>query len=88
LAKTRSKVSWLEMPLGSSRNRRKESILDRPYLAMSSHPLAPAMTAQVTITKMSVSLWSLSAVSIRGSGRSAKRLSAATASGILLMPSV
>lgn len=42
-----------------------------PYPAMSSRPSAPATTAQVAITKMSVNVWSLLAVSIRGSGTSA-----------------
>src|SRR5262245_53426884 len=38
---------------------------------MSSHPSAPAITAHVAMTRMSVSLCSLLAVSMRGSGKSA-----------------
>jgi hypothetical protein len=71
LANTRSNVSWLGIPFFNSRNRRKKSSLLRPYSAMSSQPSAPAITAQVAMTRISTSLWSLLAVSILGSGRSA-----------------
>ena len=72
LAKTRSKVSGLGMPLSSGRNRRKNGSLVRPYSAIASHDSAPPMTAQVAMARMSVRRWSLLAVSRRGSGRSAK----------------
>jgi hypothetical protein len=80
LANTRSNVSWLGTPWGSSRNRRKNASLLLPYSAISSHPSAPAITAQVAITRMSVSGCSLLAVWIRGSGRSANTV--VSASGI------
>ena len=47
LAKTRSKVSGLGMPLSSGRDRRKKSALVRPSSAIASQDSAPAMMAQV-----------------------------------------
>ena len=59
LAKTRSNVSGLGMPLSSGRNRRKNASLVRPYSAIASHDSAPPITAQVAIARMSVRRWSL-----------------------------
>ena len=89
MANTRSNVSGLGMPLPSGRNRRKKSALVRPYSAIASHDSAPPITAQVAMARMSVSPWSLFAVSRRGSGRSSNTaVSGSAGMGILLMPSV
>jgi len=71
------------------RDRLKKASLVRPYSAMASHDSAPPMTAQVAMARRSVSRWSLSAVSRRGSGRSSNTaVSGSTGMGILLIPSV
>ncbi|QDV34702.1 hypothetical protein ElP_25960 [Tautonia plasticadhaerens] len=72
LAKTRSKVSGLGMPLSRRRKRRKNPSLVLPYSAIASRDSAPPMTAQVATVRMSVRSWSVLAVSRRGSGTSAK----------------
>src|ERR1051326_2247365 len=53
-AKPRLKVSWEGMPLGNSRNVANQSRLTSPNSAISSQDSAPQMTAQLTITRISI----------------------------------
>ena len=70
-ANTRVKVSCEGMPLGNSRNVWNHSILTLPNSSTSSQLSAPAIMAQMAMTRMSRSLCSL-VRSMRGSVRSLK----------------
>ena len=85
LAKTRSKVSGLGMPLSSGRNRRKKSALVRPNSAIASQDSAPPMTAQVAMVRMSVRRWSL--LPSPGGGRAGRSKTAVIGSGGMGRPS-
>jgi hypothetical protein len=66
--KTRPKVSWAGMPLGSSKNCRNHVSLARPNAATPTQSSAPQITAAIAITTMSISLWRRLLAS-RGSSR-------------------